>query len=230
MNQSKWIVSARNKLKLAFFLTGAVILLLLAKWVEQGKVEQMDKSFLSIYADRLVPATAIFDIRENMHLKREALHALLHPEGPPSGFSDQTISTSNKAIGDLLVEYKKTYFLKKEADHLKSFETNLLAYNQQENAVLTHLSNGDLFSANQLYERDAVPHFRAATQKLTDLNHIQKEIGKEMLTGSQQSMASFLLLSKLELGLILLFSVLALVLIYASRAVIQRKVDTFHMN
>lgn len=230
MDHAKWIVSARNKLKLAFLLTGAVILLLLAKWVEQGKVEQMDKSFLSIYADRLVPATAIFDIRENMHLKREALQALLHPEAPSSGFSDQTISTSNKAIGVLLVEYKKTYFLQKEADHLKAFETNLQAYNRQEDAVLKHLSSGDICSANLLYEREAVPYFHAATQKLTDLNHIQKDIGKEMLAGSQQSMASFLLLSKLELGLILLFSVLALVLIYASRAVIVRKVDTFHMN
>jgi len=230
MDHAKWIVSARNKLKLAFFLTGAVILLLLAKWVEQGKVEQMDKSFLSIYADRLVPATAIFDIRENMHLKQEALQALLHPEKPSSGFSDHTIAASNTAIGALLVEYKKTYFLKQEADHLQAFETNLLAYNQQEKAILKHLSNGDLRSANQLYERDAVPFFQAAKQKLTDLNHIQKEIGKEMLTGSQKSMASFLLLSKLELGLILLFSVLALVLIYASRAVIVRKVETFHMN
>ncbi|MBL7798583.1 MAG: hypothetical protein JNJ90_18955, partial [Saprospiraceae bacterium] len=80
------------------------------------------------------------------------------------------------------------------------------------------------------YRQEALGYFTAATRSLSELNHIQSEIGKDILAGSQKSMASFLLLSKLELGLILLFSILAHILIYASRAVIQRKVETFHMN
>jgi len=230
MEISKWIVSTRNKLKLAFALTGAVTLLLLAKWVEQGEVERMDKSFLSIYADRLVPATAIFDIRENMHRKQVAMEGMLYAKSHIDLLSATTLATCNTAIGGLLADYKKTYFLKKEANYLEAFEAALLAYNQREKVILGHLTNGDICSATQIYEREAVRHFTDATQKLTELNHIQSEIGKEMLAGSQKSMASFLLLSKLELGLIVLFSVLAHILIYASRAVIQRKIETFNMN
>jgi len=229
MELSKWTVGTRNKIKLAFVLTGAILLLLLAKWVERGEVEHMDKSFLSIYADRLVPATAIFDIRENMHRKQETMQALLLADARPEA-SSQTLTTCNAAIGRLLTEYKKTYFLKKEAAHLEAFETNLRAYNQRENVILNHLSQGNSPIAEQVYRQEALGYFTAATQQLSELNHIQSEIGKDMLTGSQKSMASFLLLSKLELALILLFSILAHILIYASRAVIQRKVETFHMN
>lgn len=229
MDVSKWTVGTRNKIKLAFVLTGAILLLLFAKWAEQGEVEHMDKSFLSIYADRLVPATAIFDIRENMHRKQEAIEYLLTPGAQPDG-APQRIATCNAAIGGLLTDYKKTYFLKKETDHLAAFEANLFAYNQREKLVLNYLNRGDTVAAGALYRQEALGYFTAATQKLSELNHIQSEIGKEMLAGSQKSMASFLLLSKLELGLILLFSILAHILIYASRAVIQRKVETFHMN
>ncbi len=229
MDVSKWTVGTRNKIKLAFVLTGAILLLLFAKWAEQGEVEHMDKSFLSIYADRLVPATAIFDIRENMHRKQEAIEYLLTPGAQQDG-APRRIATCNTAISGLLTDYKKTYFLKKETDHLAAFEASLIAYNQREKLVLNHLKQGDTALAGVLYRQEALGYFTAATQKLSELNHIQSEIGKEMLAGSQKSMASFLLLSKLELGLILLFSILAHILIYASRAVIQRKVETFHMN
>jgi hypothetical protein len=229
MEVSKWTVGTRNKIKLAFVFTGAILLLLFAKWVEQGEVEHMDKSFLSIYADRLVPATAIFDIRENMHRKQEAIENLLTTAAQPDG-APQRIAACNAAIGRLLTDYKKTYFLKKETDHLAAFEANLLAYNQREKLVLKHLKQGDTVAAGALYRQEALGYFTAATRSLSELNHIQSEIGKDILAGSQKSMASFLLLSKLELGLILLFSILAHILIYASRAVIQRKVETFHMN
>lgn len=229
MEVSKWTVGTRNKIKLAFVFTGAILLLLFAKWVEQGEVEHMDKSFLSIYADRLVPATAIFDIRENMHRKQEAIRGLLSPDAQPSP-SSQNLTACNTAIGRLLTDYKKTYFLKKETDHLAAFEANLLAYNQRETLILNHLKQGNPAAADEVYRQEALGYFTAATRSLSELNHIQSEIGKDILAGSQKSMASFLLLSKLELGLILLFSILAHILIYASRAVIQRKVETFHMN
>jgi len=227
---SKWIISTRNKLKLAVALASVAFLLLLLKFFEQGQMESMDKSFLSIYADRLVPATAIYDMRENLYQKHELLHSMLVAENLDVRARADTIEARNTALNDLLTAYKKTYFLPRETDYLRGFEAHLLAYNQREKAILSLLSKGDTYAAFQVHEQEALPHFAQAVQRLSELNHIQSEIGKDMLGDSQKIAARFLLLSKLELGLIVLFSVLAHLLIYASRAVIQRRFDKFNMN
>ena len=193
-------------------------------------MESMDKSFLSIYADRLVPATAIYDMRENLHQKHELLHSMLTAESPDVPAMADSIQARNTVLNDLLTAYKKTYFLPRETDYLHGFEAQLLAYNQCENAMLGLLAKGDTHAAVQLHEQEALPHFAQAVQRLSELNHIQSEIGQDMLSDSQKIAARFLLLSKLELGLIVLFSVIAHILIYASRAVIQRKIDKFGMN
>lgn len=227
---SRWIVSTRNKLKLAVALAAVAFLLLLLKFFEQSEVEHLDQVFLSIYADRLVPATAIFDMREQLHQKQSMLQTLLAAETPDVAAISNSIQTRNQALSDLLGAYKKTYFLPKETDYLHGFEASLLAYNQRENTILEHLEKGNACAAFQLHEQEAMPHFAQAVQRLSELNHIQSDIGKDMLGDSQRTAARFLLLSKLELGLIVLFSVLAHVLIYASRAVIQRKFDRSNWN
>lgn len=65
MKISKWIVSARNKLKMVLAVTTVAGLLFVANMFEQEQVASIDESFLSIYADHLVPATTIFEIGNN---------------------------------------------------------------------------------------------------------------------------------------------------------------------
>ncbi len=55
MEISKWIISTRNKLKLAFALIVVAGLLLAANRFAREHVASIDQSFLSIYADRLCP-------------------------------------------------------------------------------------------------------------------------------------------------------------------------------
>ena len=126
---SKWIISTRNKLKLAVALAAVAFLLLLLKFYEQEQMESMDKSFLSIYADRLVPATAIYDMRENLHQKHELLHSMLTAESPDVPAMADSIQARNTVLNDLLTAYKKTYFLPRETDYLHGFEAQLMAYN-----------------------------------------------------------------------------------------------------
>jgi len=232
MEISKWIISTRNKLKLAFVLIVVAGLLLAANRFAREQVASIDQSFLSIYADRLVPATTIFEIREHLYKKHTLLTGLLHSGTGDIQAHKKGIDSCNHGISSLLSAYKKTYFLEKEAGFLQVFEENLQQYNQVENFILSRLGVIGNESPEVLValERDAYRHFNNAIHKLSDLSHIQSEIGKDMLSDSKKTMASFLLLSNLETILIVLFGLIAHVLIYASRAVIQRRVDTFHMN
>lgn len=231
MEISKWIISTRNKIKMAFALITVAGLLVIANHVEQEHVSSIDKSFFSIYADRLVPATTIFEIREHLYEKQARLSASMNTAGASLAAQRRGIDSCNQRIDRLLSDYKKTYFWEKEASYLQVFEQELRQYNRIEADILNRLAAGNSKAASlQKQEQTAGDYFGSALLNLSALNHIQSEIGKNMLSDSKKTMASFLLLSNLETVLIVLFALIAHILIYASRAVIQRRVDTFHMN
>ncbi|MCC6281695.1 MAG: MCP four helix bundle domain-containing protein [Saprospiraceae bacterium] len=230
MDASKWVLNSYSKLKMAFVLVLLALLLFVANIFEKEQMERMDQSFLSIYEDRLVPATSIFEIRENLYRKRELLKEGLQPANTQTAIPRAAIDSCNQGIHQLLTAYKKTYFLENETTVLQNFESDLQAYDRLEQSVLEQISKGNLPQAQQIYERDAVPHFKTAVLKVAELNHIQSEIGKEMLSHSKKSMASFLLLSDLETALIIIFLFIAQILIYASRALSRNRTEPFSVN
>ena len=231
METSKWIISTRNKLKMALALIAVASLLFIANVFEREHVSSIDESFLSIYADRLVPATAIFEIREHLYKKQNLLTGLVHGTNPDIPAQKNDVDSANWRIDHLLSEYKKTYFWEKETGHLQAFEAYLHQYNRFENIILSsYIGENENNSALIAYEGEALGHLNNALGQLSALNRMQSEIGKDMLFSSKKDMAGFLLLSNLETFLIIVFGLIAHVLIYASRAVIQRRVDTFHMN
>ena len=230
MDTSKWVLSAYNKLKMASVLVLLAMLLFVANIFEKVQMEQMDQSFLSIYEDRLVPATSIFEIRESLYRKRELLKESLQPANTQTAIPRAAIDSCNRDIHQLLTAYKKTYFLENETTVLQNFESGLQAYDRLEQNILEQISGGNLPQAQQIYERDAVPHFKTAVLKVAELNQIQSEIGKEMLSRSKKSMASFLLMSDLETALIVIFLLIAQILIYASRSIVKSRTEPFSVN
>lgn len=230
MNTSKWVLHTYSKLKMAFVLVLLALLLFVANIFEKKQMALMDQSFLSIYEDRLVPATSIFEIRENLYRKRELLKESLQPENPQTASRQAGIDSCNRDIHQLLTAYKKTYFLENETAILQNFESDLQAYDRLEQTILQQINVGNTPGALQIYERDAAPHFKMAVLKVAELNQIQSEIGKEMLSHSKKSMASFLLLSDLETALIVIFLVIAQILIYASRALSRNRTEPFSVN
>lgn len=230
MSTTRWILNTPSKLKLALALVLLALLLLLANMFEKKQVESMGESHLSIYADRLVPATSIFEMRESIYHKRELLKDMIYSENRNILDRQKEIDSWNQTINNLLMDYKKTYFVENEANYLQEFETGLQKYNLLENSIVREITAGNMPVAIQLYEQEAVPHFKTAVLKLSELNHIQSAIGKDMVASSKKAISSFLLLADLETALIVVFSFIAHILIHASRGIIRSKVEPFNLN
>ncbi|MBL7782494.1 MAG: MCP four helix bundle domain-containing protein [Saprospiraceae bacterium] len=229
MNASKWALTTRKKIQLMLVMVLLAGLFFIAKVYEKEQVADIDQSFLSIYEDRLVPAVSIFEIRELLYRKRELLRDMLPSDN--TAVVQQRIDSCNQAISVLIADYKKTYFQGNETDYLKGFESSLQAYDKFEREALQRALAGNTALALQQFNENTAPHFKSAVLKLSELNHIQSEIGKGMLSDSKKSMASYLVLSNLETALIVLFSVLAHILIYATQSIIRRKkMEPFNMN
>lgn len=224
----KGLLSGRQKLKLMLVMIVMAGLLFLANVFEKAQMTSMDESFLSIYRDRLVPAVSIFEIQDRLYRKRELLREMLQ-----SGAKEQVqkgIDSCNTEIAALLTDYKKTYFSGKETDRLREFESNLGQYDLVETNTLRLVDSGNLPEAVRNYQENAGTSFRTAILKLSELTHIQSDIGKGMLSDSKKTMANFLVLSNLETVLIVIFSVIAHVLIYTRQVMVRRRMEPFNMN
>jgi hypothetical protein len=229
MNISKWTLTMRNKLKLTLAMALAAGLLFIANAFEKRQMTSMDQSFLSIYEDRLVPAVSFFEIRELLYRKRELMQQALQPaQETPTNWKNG-IDSCNREIGVLLAAYKKTYFTGNESECLKAFETSLMHYDAAENKALSSVNAGNAAAAVQGYERAGSPSFKSAILKLSELNHLQTEIGKGMLSDSRKTLSGFLVLSNLETALIVLFGLLAHLILHATRKA-KRRIEPFNMN
>ena len=229
MNISKWTLTMRNKLKLTLVMALAAGLLFIANVFEKRQMTSMDESFLSIYEDRLVPAVSFFEIRELLYRKRELMQQALQPAQAARTNWKYGIDSCNREIDVLLAAYKKTYFTGNESECLKGFETSLEQYDAAEDKALGWVDAGNNAAAVQGYEQAGAPSFKSAILKLSELNHLQTEIGKGMLSDSRKTLSGFLVLSNLETALIVLFGVLTHLILHATRKA-KRRIEPFNMN
>jgi hypothetical protein len=229
MRNLLWNPDTRIKLKLTLGLLMLAIALLVANKYEKDRVDSIDASYVSIYEDRLVPATCIFEIQENLYRKQELLQRLLESNEDGTFAAFAGIASCNQDIDRLLVSYKKTYFLEEETQHLQAFENELALYNQEEERLLKALKAGELPPGSAASHAS---QFKKVALELSALNHIQSEIGKTMVADSKRDKAWFNALSLLEYALILVFGLLGYVLLFVPRApkVIKHRVEPFNIN
>lgn len=224
---AKWALTPINKIKLTIALALITGLLIMAKMYENRQVEHIDASFLSIYKDRLVPATTIFNIREQLYRKDLFLQATLQRQQP--GAAD-SIQSCNQEVGKMITDYKTTFFLEQEKVYLTEFENKLDQYNQLESRILSMTATGNNAVADSIYQADNRQRFNTTVNKLSQLNSIQSEIGKEMMTSTHRDVSGFLLLSQLEVVLIFLLGMLAMILIRAGKNIIPQRIEPFNLN
>lgn len=228
MNIFKGLFSARDKVKMMLALVLLAGLLFLANAYEKSQMASVDESFLSIYNDRLVPAVSIFEIQDRLYRKRELLREMLQSGSKEQGKTG--IDSCNAEIAALLNDYKKTYFSGNETDRLREFESNLRQYDLVESNTIQMAASGNMPEAVRNYQENAGASFRTAILKLSELTHIQSDIGKGLLSDSKKTMANFLVLSNLETALIVIFSVIAHILIYARQVMVRRRMEPMNMN
>lgn len=220
----------RKKIKLGFGLIILIALLLVANKFEENNLAEIDQSFTSIYKDRLVPATSIFEMRENLYLKREALEKALHSTRQITASPEGFISNCNENMDSLLAAYKQTYFLEEESSYLHRFEQDLTRYNAFEGRILERLKRSDRSGAAQIFEEEANIPFEDAVLQLSNLNHIQMEIGKDLVIHEKSAGASLKMLFHLETGLILLIALIFHILLRKSMITKGNPIDQVHLN
>jgi len=212
-----WILSIRAKLKLAFLL-GIICLLVLANiYWERSNITSMNDSFRSIYADRLLPATYVFQLTDHLYQKRLILeHQLHHHDTLEAAEALRQVTIHSHAMDTLIADFEATYLVETEGQLLGAFKQQLGDYNRLEKSLLEAAQLRQPFEKDRA---DLIALFDTTLSELTQLSQLQIDVGRAMRDDSLRLLASTKVLTMLEAALIVIIALIIQGLVFASRSV-----------
>lgn len=115
----------RYKTKIGILLGSLLALLLLNNIAGQNSFARMQRDATSMYADRLMPSTFLFDIGEALYQERILLTSSESPEAVAA-----SLRHHRNDIRDLMQRYEKTVLTPEEKAEWSALKENLAALNQ----------------------------------------------------------------------------------------------------
>ncbi|MBX3241800.1 MAG: MCP four helix bundle domain-containing protein [Chitinophagaceae bacterium] len=186
----------KEKRKLVLLLLTILLFALMNNYLSRKYYDKLDKNMSSIYEDRLMPASYIFQLSEHLYQKK-----LLLQEINENGTAASAIDSHNQAIGRIIVSYEKTYLTENEERYWHSFLASLERYNEEESAQLSSAA-----AAN----RHLSTHFIEALATLNKLNELQVMEGMKLQDDSKAIIQSTLMGAYFEVTLFFILGIVAL--------------------
>jgi hypothetical protein len=226
----RWAFIIQQKTKIAAFLALLMTLVVVTNFLEQKNIGDMNKSFTSIYQDRLIPATEIIYLSEDLYSKRLLLQRfLLSGQEEQAGRLQEELHRHNRRVDSLITEYEKTYLVVQEFEALAGFKTKVREYAQVEKEILA-LSGAQAKEAGlEIFESKGSVIFKSTMGHLHDLTRIQSDVGGELIKGSKMIVASTNVISSLQIALAVIIGIIVQILILTSK-LMKFKPGNFNLN
>ncbi|QNL47779.1 MCP four helix bundle domain-containing protein [Olivibacter sp. SDN3] len=230
----KWTYYIRQKLKVAFLLFSIMACTILIRILEDKSVKSISNSLLTLYDDRLVPASDIYYIAEHLYAKKSLTVSFVNDTD--TSFAKlaelkEELAYHDLGIDTLLNKYEKTYLVDQEQEYLNSFKMLLRNY---ENLEAKLIGAQDMRTLNEERASYHVRGRKALDQtiaKLSELEKLQTHVGREIMADAQFVVSGTRFFSTLQVILSIVIGVMVVVLVLASKSVIQRnKNEPFHLN
>ncbi len=223
----KWSFVIQQKFKAALLLSGILLFLVFLILVSGSNMRGIDKSFSSIYEDRLIPAIDIIYLSEDLYTKRIIVEKYLSSSEAPELADIRTqLAKHNARIDSLISAFELTYLVDKESESLAAFKKLIGEYEQIETTVL----NLDPPEGRAFYQSEGIPVFMGAKESLIALTHIQSEIGRQLFREAHAEVAQFTVISALLVIVALVLGSIVIGLIRSSQIVNSKKDSSYHLN
>jgi len=218
----KFAFSLKNKIKTAFLLFCIMCCTLLIRFLEDKSVKKINESFISMYKDRLVPATDLYFIAENLYHKSSVIQNVLNKDIPASsGLS--LVKVYNSKIDSVINKYELTVLVKQEKSYLSELKQALVRQNNIESKILLEK---DGMKTHDSIGRDAS---NQTLNKLSSLIKIQSAVGDELINDSKIFVSGTKVYSAFQIILAVAIGALIVGIVSASNAVKVQQ-DKFNLN
>jgi len=222
----KFAFSLKNKLKIAFLLFCIMCCTLLIRFLEDKSVEEINKSFISMYNDRLVPATDLYFIAENLYYKNKILQEILFGDGavqPSTGIVK--MNKHNRKIDSIINKYEHTLLVKQEKSFLNDLK-KALTVQQGVEAKIINMAGAEGRIIYESMGKNAVDETLA---KLSALIKIQSKVGNDLIKGSKIFVSGTKVYSTLQVILAIVIGIMIVAIVSASNAV-KIQSEKFNLN
>ncbi|WP_214228263.1 MCP four helix bundle domain-containing protein [Pedobacter sp. B4-66] len=228
----RFAYSIKQKMKIAVLLFCIMACTILIRFLEDKSVKSMNESFVSMYNDRLIPATDLFYVAENAYAKKSMIEEFLNTATEQSfsstAFKEQ-LADYNSAIDSLIKKYEKTFLVKQEKEKLIVLKDGLESTGQIEDKILKFAANKDIANARKLYDQEGRASSKGTIQKLSELMRIQTQVGEELIKDSAFMVSGSKLYSTLQVALAIVIGILIVGIVFTSN-VVKINNDKFNLN
>jgi hypothetical protein len=226
----KWSFVIQQKIKAALLLSGIMVLIVLSTFLSRSNINDIDKSFSSIYKDRLIPAVDMVYLIENLYTKRLLVekHLIATTNSTPAEIK-ALLKTKNQSIDSLIRNYEKTFLIAEEAKSLHAFKNQITKYALLENRILHLSESGNKDAGNELFNGKGSQTFQHAITYLNELTNIQYTEGQSLVKESKTESSQFNLISSLQIAVAIIIGLMILGMIYNSK-IIRHERQPFHLN
>lgn len=194
----KWAYQVKDKMKVVAVLILIIILILANNIANRKTFSNLNQSIASIYKDRLMPATYIFQLTDHLYQER-----ILNDSEILNNAVAARLREHNTAIKKIISTYETTYLTKNEKEQWAAFKTGLQEYDALSNATVKDKTAMD-------------NSFNKVLHSLNALSEIQASEGNALLKSSNINITGTVITSQLEVALLIILGVIALVLISAN--------------
>lgn len=225
----KWTFIIQQKLKVIGLLTSMILLIGVTNYLEHQNIDQIDESFNSIYYDRLVPATELLHMTQNLYEQRMLMESALLGNQPDLQKLENALDDVAHDTDLRVVNFEKTFLVKHESYALVGFKRGMHEYSKIEEEIITTLAAGQIEQARKIYSQRLRPKFSQTLSKLEDLSSIQTSVGKDILDQSRSTISNSSLVLTLQIVTAVIIGIMTHGLIIASR-VADVNANKFHLN
>lgn len=220
----KWIYHIKQKMQVAFLLGIILIVVYANNVMENRNVTELGGSFSSVYEDRLLVESYIYNLSDHLYQKKIMLdHCDL--VNNPSTDLRINIDQHNSEIRTLIHHFETTKLTKKESlvfDELKINIDKMVVMERDYIRLPEHERTEKLSQLNQ--------QFFIAAKNLSLLSAIQIEEAKRLNDDSKRIIAGFTMLTQFEMAMLITIGLIILALILSSTHINPRQVVDSRLN
>lgn len=207
----KWISLIREKKKAIIVLFIILLGLGFANFIHKKNYAKLDKHIASIYEDRLLPSTYLFEIIEGMYLKKISLS---QNKIAISDSLRNLVLKYNAHIEEQIKKYDITFLTEQEAQYWKDFKVYFNRYNDAEKKLLNQ-ENLEVISPTNLLQMQK--DFDFSIYSLNQLASIQVSVGQELQSNSKSIISGSMINMQLEIALLVILGIMAMMLVGSNK-------------
>lgn len=193
----KWNNLFDQKYKAGFGLLALLLMMILVIFAHKKNLSQLQHSLTSIYSDRLVAGNYLYNLSHEIYKKKLHLDEVGH-----------IYSVENDSIQKILHLYDQTQLTAEESTQLVSLKAHLRLSGSLEDQILRSKS---LQATDSLQARLGT-QYDIILSDLNSLTSIQIKEGQKLTAESDRIVASDTITSRLEMGLLIIFGLLIMLI------------------